>query len=106
MNQPRWTKIHEKFLRGKPEKILNKFKLDKNLSSGEFVILFYKDDVVEDFSKADLLFNLLKNKLPIKEIAKLSEKLFKNVTIHNAFEKFKHELNFFHIIILKINFSF
>ena len=72
------TKIHEKFLRGKPEKILNEFKLDKNLSSGEFVILFYKDDAIEDFSKADLLFNLLKNKLPIKEIARLSEKLFKN----------------------------
>jgi len=84
------TKIHEKFLRGKPEKILNKFKLDKNLSSGEFVILFYKDDVVEDFSKADLLFNLLKNKLPIKEIAKLSEKLFKN----NKNKTYKRYLSF------------
>ena len=72
------TKIHEKFLRGAPEKILNEFKLDKNLSSGEFVILFYKDDIVEDFSNADLLFNLLKDKVPLKEIAKLSEKLFKN----------------------------
>ena len=84
------TKIHEKFLRGKPEKILNKFKLDKNLSSGEFVILFYKDDAVEDFSKADLLFNLLKNKLPIKEIAKLSEKLFKN----NKNKTYKRYLSF------------
>ena len=71
------TKIHEKFLRGAPEKILNEFKLDKNLSSGEFVILFYKDDIVEDFSNADLLFNSLKDKVPLKEIAKLSEKLFK-----------------------------
>ncbi len=84
------TKIHEKFLRGKPEKILNKFKLDKNLSSGEFVILFYKDDAVEDFSKADLLFNLLKNKLPIKEIAKLSEELFKN----NKNKTYKRYLSF------------
>ncbi|MFL2695716.1 MAG: 16S rRNA (cytidine(1402)-2'-O)-methyltransferase [Gammaproteobacteria bacterium] len=84
------TKIHEKFLRGKPEKILNKFKLDKNLSSGEFVILFYKDDAVEDFSKADLLFNLLNNKLPIKEIAKLSEKLFKN----NKNKTYKRYLSF------------
>ena len=84
------TKVHEKFLRGKPEKILNKFKLDKNLSSGEFVILFYKDDAVEDFSKADLLFNLLKNKLPIKEIAKLSEKLFKN----NKNKTYKRYLSF------------
>ena len=84
------TKIHEKFLRGKPEKILNEFKLDKNLSSGEFVILFYKDDAVEDFSKADLLFNLLKNKLPIKEIAKLSEKLFKN----NKNKTYKRYLSF------------
>ena len=84
------TKIHEKFLRGKPEKIINKFKLDKNLSSGEFVILFYKDDAVEDFSKADLLFNLLKNKLPIKEIAKLSEKLFKN----NKNKTYKRYLSF------------
>ena len=72
------TKIHEKFLRGAPEKILNEFKLDKNLSSGEFVILFYKDDIVEDFSNADLLFNSLKDKVPLKEIAKLSEKLFKS----------------------------
>ncbi len=84
------TKIHEKFLRGKPEKILNKFKLDKNLSSGEFVILFYKDDAVEDFSKADQLFNLLKNKLPIKEIAKLSEELFKN----NKNKTYKRYLSF------------
>tara|TARA_B100000886_G_scaffold19992_1_gene12829 strand:- start:56 stop:883 length:828 start_codon:yes stop_codon:yes gene_type:complete len=84
------TKIHEKFLRGKPEKILNKFKLDKNLSSGEFVILFYKDDAIEDFSKADLLFNLLNNKLPIKEIAKLSEKLFKN----NKNKTYKRYLSF------------
>ena len=84
------TKIHEKFLRGKPEKILNEFKLDKNLSSGEFVILFYKDDAVEDFSKADLLFNLLRNKLPIKEIAKLSEKLFKN----NKNKTYKRYLSF------------
>ncbi len=84
------TKIHEKFLRGKPEKILNEFKLDKNLSSGEFVILFYKDDTVEDFSKADLLFNLLRNKLPIKEIAKLSEKLFKN----NKNKTYKRYLSF------------
>ena len=84
------TKIHEKFLRGKPEKILNEFKLDKNLSSGEFVILFYKDDAVEDFSKADLLFNLLRNKLPIKEIAKLSEKLFKN----NKNKAYKRYLSF------------
>ena len=84
------TKIHEKFLRGKPEKILNKFKLDKNLSSGEFVVLFYKDDAFEDFSKADLLFNLLKNKLPIKEIAKLSEKLFKN----NKNKTYKRYLSF------------
>ena len=84
------TKIHEKFLRGKPEKILNKFKLDKNLSSGEFVILFYKDDAVEDFSKADLLFSLLKNKLPLKEIAKLSEKLFKN----NKNKTYKRYLSF------------
>lgn len=84
------TKIHEKFLRGKPEKILNKFKLDKNLSSGEFVILFYKDDATEDFSKADLLFNLLNNKLPIKEIAKLSEKLFKN----NKNKTYKRYLSF------------
>ena len=84
------TKIHEKFLRGKPEKILQKFKLDKNLSSGEFVILFYKDDDVEDFSKADLLFDLLKNKFPIKEIAKLSEKLFKN----NKNKTYKRYLSF------------
>ena len=84
------TKIHEKFLRGKPEKILNEFKLDKNLSLGEFVILFYKDDAVEDFSKADLLFNLLRNKLPIKEIAKLSEKLFKN----NKNKAYKRYLSF------------
>ena len=84
------TKIHEKFLRGKPEKILNEFKLDKNLSSGEFVILFYKDDAIEDFSKADLLFNLLRNKLPIKEIAKLSEKLFKN----NKNKAYKRYLSF------------
>tara|TARA_B100001248_G_scaffold88567_1_gene65068 strand:- start:2828 stop:3655 length:828 start_codon:yes stop_codon:yes gene_type:complete len=84
------TKIHEKFLRGKPEKILNEFKLDKNLSLGEFVILFYKDDAVEDFSKADLLFNLLRNKLPIKEIAKLSEKLFKN----NKNKTYKRYLSF------------
>ena len=84
------TKIHEKFLRGKPEKILNKFKLDKNLSSGEFVILFYKDDATEDFSKADLLFNLLKNKLSIKEIAKLSEQLFKN----NKNKTYKRYLSF------------
>ena len=84
------TKIHEKFLRGKPEKILNKFKIDKNLSSGEFVVLFYKDDAFEDFSKADLLFNLLKNKLPIKEIAKLSEKLFKN----NKNKTYKRYLSF------------
>ena len=84
------TKIHEKFIRGKPEKILNEFKLDKNLSLGEFVILFYKDDAVEDFSKADLLFNLLKNKLPIKEIAKLSEKLFKN----NKNKTYKRYLSF------------
>ena len=84
------TKIHEKFIRGKPEKILNEFKLDKNLSSGEFVILFYKDDAIEDFSKADLLFNLLKNKLPIKEIAKLSEKLFKN----NKNKTYKRYLSF------------
>ena len=84
------TKIHEKFIRGKPEKILNEFKLDKNLSSGEFVILFYKDDAIEDFSKADLLFNLLRNKLPIKEIAKLSEKLFKN----NKNKAYKRYLSF------------
>ena len=84
------TKIHEKFLRGKPEKILNEFKLDKNLSSGEFVILFYKDDAVEDFSKADQLFKLLKNKLPIKEIAKLSEELFKN----NKNKTYKRYLSF------------
>ena len=84
------TKIHEKFLRGKPEKILNEFKLDKNLSLGEFVILFYNDDAVEDFSKADLLFNLLRNKLPIKEIAKLSEKLFKN----NKNKAYKRYLSF------------
>ena len=84
------TKIHEKFLRGAPEKILNEFKLDKNLSSGEFVILFYKDDIVEDFSNADLLFNLLKDKVPLKEIAKLSEKLFKN----NKNKLYKRYLSF------------
>jgi len=84
------TKIHEKFFRGKPEQILKKFKLDKNLSSGEFVILFYKDDATEDFSKADLLFNLLKNKLSIKEIAKLSEQLFKN----NKNKTYKRYLSF------------
>ena len=84
------TKIHEKFLRGDPEKILNEFKLDKNLSSGEFVILFYKENISEDFSKADLLFSLLKNKLPLKEIAKLSEKLFKN----NKNKTYKRYLSF------------
>jgi len=84
------TKIHEKFLRGTPKKILNEFKFDKNLRSGEFVILFYKDDIAEDFSKADLLFNLLKNKLPLKEIAKLSEKLFKN----NKNKTYKRYLSF------------
>ena len=84
------TKIHEKFLRGTPKKILNEFKFDKNLRSGEFVILFYKDDIAEDFSKADLLFNLLKNKLPLKEIARLSEKLFKN----NKNKTYKRYLSF------------
>tara|TARA_B100000674_G_scaffold467609_1_gene452707 strand:- start:25 stop:852 length:828 start_codon:yes stop_codon:yes gene_type:complete len=84
------TKIHEKFLRGTPKKILNEFKFDKNLRSGEFVILFYKDDIAEDFSKADLLFNLLKYKLPLKEIAKLSEKLFKN----NKNKTYKRYLSF------------
>mgnify|MGYP001188222097 CR=1 FL=1 len=84
------TKIHEKFLRGAPEKILNEFKLDKNLSSGEFVILFYKENISEDFSKADLLFSLLKNKLSLKEIAKLSEKLFKN----NKNKTYKRYLSF------------
>ena len=53
------------------------------------MILFYKDDDVEDFSKADLLFDLLKNKFPIKEIAKLSEKLFKN----NKNKTYKRYLN-------------
>ena len=44
----------------------------------------------EDFSKADLLFSLLKNKLPLKEIAKLSEKLFKN----NKNKTYKRYLSF------------
>ena len=86
------NKYKQGFLILKDEKgnLKKAFKLDKNLSSGEFVILFYKDDAVEDFSKADLLFNLLKNKLPIKEIAKLSEKLFKN----NKNKAYKRYLSF------------
>ena len=60
------------------------------MSSGEFVILFYKENISEDFSKADLLFSLLKNKLPLKEIAKLSEKLFKN----NKNKTYKRYLSF------------
>ena len=69
------SKIHESFFRGTAKEILAQFDLNEHSNKGEFILLL---DVIEkerDISVADKIFDNLKDKLSMKEIAKLSSQI-------------------------------
>ena len=72
------TKIHEKFLRGTPEKIINEFKLDKNLKELKRIVLeknFNNFIKPKTFNKKS---NEIKQSLNLKEIESFIKKSYKD----------------------------
>ena len=65
------TKVHENYFRGTAKEILDKFKANKQLVKGEFVLLIYFKKTDHDYSIADKAYKKLKSKVPIKELSKI-----------------------------------
>ncbi len=69
------SKIHENFLRGSPDEVLNQLYSDQAMQKGEFVLLlsFLEED--PNLKLADDIFEYLNNSLSIGEISKVASKI-------------------------------